>query len=82
MKTTTIRTDSIRHALADIRATVNASRDEHGHGVGHSAPAPFSLDDGSRVRVGLAPSSDGGQLMGVYEARREMLDGEVRVYTI
>ncbi len=58
-----IRTNSIRLAIADLRAAV-------------------SLNDGTWMRVGLAPASDGGRLLGVYEARRTMLNGTVRVYSL
>ncbi len=54
-----IRTDTIRHALADLRAMV---------ADGNAVTGSVDLDDGTLLKVGLARASDGGRLIGVYEA--------------
>lgn len=77
-----IRTTSIRTALADLRKDLASRRGEQEHSAGHLGFVGLTLDDGTRLSWALKPSSDGGRLMGVYEARREMLNGDVKTYPL
>ena len=74
-----IRTDTIRHALADLRAELAEARNlDQRVGVGRALPGRVDLDDGTYIEIGLRRASDGGLLMGVYEAVRYdkgILDG-------
>ncbi len=72
----TIRTDSIRHALTDLRALV-ASSDDDTNAVSGTIDLPDSI-----LETGLAKASDGSRLIGVYEARRIWHTGERRVYPL
>lgn len=40
------------------------------------------MGDGSYLEIGLVPASDGGLLMGVYQAVRYWRNGEMVKYTI
>lgn len=75
---TTIRTDTIRKALADLRAMLADARSngDNDVDVGRALPTHVVLDDGTTLEIGLVPASDGGLLMGVYQAVRMSRNGE------
>jgi len=60
-----IRTDTLRHALADLRRAVAESTDSM-----HAVSGIVETRDGAALRVGLCRAADGGRLLGSYEARR------------